>query len=160
MCRLIDSMIVDEEKCQDSNTLEYLFIFCIIWSIGASLKPADRETFEQILRKVSGRHLPNTSLYESFYDFNGTSPNWILWEKLVTDYIPPIDGKFSQILVPTVDTRRFSYLLDQMIKRRIPTLFVGDSGTAKSVIISSFLGSLPQEGFLRLNINFSSKTRS
>jgi len=89
-----------------------------------------------MLRRVSGRHLPATSLYENFYDFSGIK-NWIAWEKLVaqTQYIPPADGKFSKILVPTVDTKRFSYLLGQMIEKKQPVMFVGDSGTAKSVII-------------------------
>jgi dynein heavy chain len=160
LTKLIDSMIVDEEKCQDANLLEYMFIFCMLWSIGSTLQPESRLKFEDLLRKLSGRHLPNTSLFDSFFDFNGSTQNWIAWDKLVTDYIPPIDGKFSQILVPTVDTKRFSYLLSQMIQKKKPVLFVGNSGTAKSVIISSYLQSLPQESFLRLNMNFSSRTRS
>ena len=132
----------------------------MLWSIGSTLQPESRLKFEDLLRKLSGRHLPNTSLFDSFFDFNGSTQNWIAWDKLVTDYIPPIDGKFSQILVPTVDTKRFSYLLSQMIQKKKPVLFVGNSGTAKSVIISSYLQSLPQESFLRLNMNFSSRTRS
>ena len=47
-----------------------------------------------------------------------------------------------------------------MLNRKHPVLFVGNSGTAKSVIISAFLASLPVEGYLRLNMNFSSRTRS
>lgn len=39
-------------------------------------------------------------------------------------------------------------------------MFVGDSGTAKSVIISNYLTSLPSENYMRLNINFSSRTKS
>jgi hypothetical protein len=46
------------------------------------LTPDSRGRFEDLLRKVSGRHLPATSLYENFYDFNGIK-NWIAWEKLV-----------------------------------------------------------------------------
>jgi len=103
--------------------------------LGSCLHPTSRAKFEELLRKLSGRHLPNYSLFDAFFDFNGSTQNWIPWEKLVTDYIPPIDGKFSQILVPTVDTKRFSYLLNLMIVKKQPVLFVGDSGTAKSVIV-------------------------
>lgn len=71
-----------------------------------------------------------------------------------------MDGKFSSILVPTADTKRFSFLVAQMIFRKQPVLFVGESGTAKSVIMSSYLQSLPVENYLRLNMNFSSRTRS
>ena len=66
-------MIIDEDKCQDANLLEYMFIFCIIWSLGACLQQSARVKFEELLRKVSGRHLPNISLYDSFYDFNGNT---------------------------------------------------------------------------------------
>jgi len=63
---------------------------------------------------------------------------FLSWEKLVTEYVPPPDGKFSKILVPTVDTKRFSFLLGQHVvdkNIRRPIMFVGESGTAKSVII-------------------------
>jgi hypothetical protein len=39
-------------------------------------------------------------------------------------------------------------------------LFVGDSGTAKSVTISNYLGRLSPEQYLVLNMNFSSRTSS
>lgn len=41
-----------------------------------------------------------------------------------------------------------------------PVLFVGESGTAKTVTIQNFLGSLDPEKYLTLNINFSSRTSS
>ena len=39
-------------------------------------------------------------------------------------------------------------------------MFVGESGTAKSVIIQNYLTSLPNENYMRLLINFSSRTNS
>ena len=78
----------------------------------------------------------------------------------MTEYQPPLDGRFSKILVPTVDTKRFSWLLGQMVMNKWPAMFVGDSGTAKSVIIQSYLNSLPVDNYLKLNINFSSRTTS
>lgn len=78
----------------------------------------------------------------------------------MTEYQPPLDGKFSRILVPTVDTRRFSWLLGQMVSNKWPAMFVGESGTAKSVIIQSYLNSLPVDNYVKLNINFSSRTTS
>lgn len=39
-------------------------------------------------------------------------------------------------------------------------LFVGDSGTAKSVTVGQYLGGLSAEQFLVLNMNFSSRTSS
>jgi len=47
-----------------------------------------------------------------------------------------------------------------MIVNKHPVLFVGESGTAKSVIISNYLGSLSADHYMKLNFNFSSRTTS
>ena len=47
-----------------------------------------------------------------------------------------------------------------MVANKYPVIFVGESGTAKSVIISNYLGSLKTDDYMRLNINFSSRTTS
>ena len=74
-------------------------------------------------------------MFDNFYDQD--NKNFINWEKLVTEYVPPPDGKFSKILVPTSDTKKFNYLMSRHITDRgfkRPVLFVGPSGTAKSTI--------------------------
>jgi len=47
-----------------------------------------------------------------------------------------------------------------MITNKFPVIFVGESGTAKSVIILNYLGSLKTDDYMKLNINFSSRTTS
>lgn len=61
-----------------------MFIFCLVWSLGSCLKPESRPKFEELIKRVSGRHLP-PSLFDNFYDFNETK-NWITWEKKVPLY--------------------------------------------------------------------------
>jgi dynein heavy chain len=81
----------------------------------------------------------------------------------VGEYQPPADGKFSKILVPTQDTKRFSYLLEKHITEsglKRPVLFVGESGTAKSVIMQSFTNLLSPDNWMKLVVNFSSRTNS
>ena len=70
------------------------------------------------------------------------------------------DGKFASILVPTVDTVRSSWLLDTFCGAGKPVLFVGDSGTAKTVTIAKYLGNLDATKNVILNMNFSSRTTS
>jgi len=82
----------------------------------------------------------------------------IHWEKKVLDYVPPSDGKFSKILVPTVDTVRFSFLLGLCIDIKRPCMFVGDSGTSKSIIIQNYLNEMSPESYMKLTVNFSSRT--
>ena len=44
--------------------------------------------------------------------------------------------------VPTVDTTRTSWILEQMVKIRRPVLLVGESGTSKTATIHNFLKKL------------------
>lgn len=86
--------------------------------------------------------------------------SYVLWERKVPEYVQPVNKKFAQILVPTVDTQRYSWLLNQVMSLKRPAMFVGDSGTAKTVTIFSHFKSLPMEKYVVLNINFSSRTTS
>ena len=61
--------------------------------------------------------------------------NFITWEQKVPEYVPPINKKFSQILVPTVDTYRYAWLLNKVMSLNKPAMFCGDSGTAKTVTV-------------------------
>lgn len=75
------------------------------------------------------------NLYDNCYDIK--SLNLELWEKRVPEYEAPADRKFSSILVPTVDTTRYSWLLNCLLQIKRPVMFCGDSGTAKTVTVFS-----------------------
>lgn len=111
--------MIDPEGNIDNDTLEHVFVFCVVWSLGSCLTLESKKIFEDLLKKTSGRHLTPHSLFDCCYDYTGlvsNTRNWIGWEKIVGEYKPPADGKFSKILVPTVDTKRFSYLLGLSIQ--------------------------------------------
>jgi dynein heavy chain len=61
-------MIDEENPITDTDKLEYIFVFCIVWSMGCCLKPESRKKFEEFLRKTSARTLPPSSLFDNFYD--------------------------------------------------------------------------------------------
>lgn len=86
--------------------------------------------------------------------------NLDLWEKRVSAYEPPADKKFASILVPTVDTTRYSWLLTALLQNKRPVMFCGDSGTAKTVTVFSAFRSLDQDVYMFLSVNFSSRTTS
>lgn len=106
-----------------------------MWSLGGCLLEDDREIFSEFVRSLSGLILPDKSLYDEFLDIKKTPASMNKWNTLVHDYVPPHDGKFGSILVPTVDTVRYSWLLEQIMSLKKPACFCGESGTAKTVTV-------------------------
>jgi len=158
LCILMDSLLPDENPPQEFEQLEKLFIFCLVWSFGANLVAEDREKFDQFLKGSSNILPPSTPYYDNIIELANQS--WVPWKRKIEDYVPPTDKKFSKILVPTEDTMRYSWLLDKLMSIEKPCMFVGDSGTAKSVTISNKLKKLDPSENVVLNINFSSRTNS
>lgn len=83
------------------------------------------------------------TLYEYFWD--GEQKNWMPWSKLVPKYVHNPEMKFNEILVPTVDTVRTTWLLQLMVKIRRPVVLVGETGTSKTATTQNFLRTLDQE---------------
>jgi len=160
LCDLVDSMLPEPEQNppEEFDQLEKFFIFCITWSLGGSLVEADREKFSEFLKNLSGLIMPSSSLYENFFNIDGLT--FVRWDEKVPEYVAPANKKFAAILVPTVDTIRYAWLLNQIMMLKKPAMFCGDSGTAKTVTVQSCFRSLDIDRYQVLNINFSSRTTS
>ena len=94
------------------------------------------------------------------YYFDLDANRWITWETLVPLYEHQRNVSFHDILVPTSDTIRHSWILSTFNKIKKPTMFVGETGSSKTVTIQNFIKSLPRESNNVLNVNFSSRTSS
>ena len=101
------------------------------------------------MRSLVEKPMPDkkVSIFDFYFDMRR---EWVNWKDEVRLYETPENTKFSKILVPTIDTKKYSYILDLMIKLKYPCMFVGESGTAKSVIISNYLGALSADEYMRL----------
>ncbi|XP_052421590.1 dynein axonemal heavy chain 7 [Carassius gibelio] len=165
--------------------LEGIFVFCLVWSVGASCTEAGRVKFDGLVREMlegglseetRTRHgilehveppakqltvpLPTEgTLYE--YRFLKEGPGrWELWTEELKA-LPPIpkDVQFNEIIVPTENTVRYTALMKLLITHQKPTVFVGPTGTGKSVYILDFLlNHLEKDVYSPLLINFSAQT--
>nr|CCA14061.1 PREDICTED: similar to hCG1811879 putative [Albugo laibachii Nc14] len=144
-----------------TNDLEGIFLFSIMWSIGSALVESSRSHFDRFLRKIAEGSMPppTSSIYDYYYCIK--SHKWQPWESQVASYVQPSPFDFGKIFVPTTDSVLYTFLLNSICRNsERPTLFVGDSGTAKTVITNRFLGGMDSQKAAILSLNFSSQTSS
>ncbi|OMJ92498.1 hypothetical protein SteCoe_4738 [Stentor coeruleus] len=160
LCKLVDILIPEENAPQEMDLIEPLFVFAMLWSLGSTLLSEERTKFENFFSKIVEMKMPTKEYFNYYWDRDIRT--WRPWEEKVKakGFELPSDRKFSKILVPTIDTERHTWILSELVKRKIPTVFLGDSGTSKTVTIQNFLDSLEASLWQVLNINFSSRTSS
>ncbi|XP_074551174.1 dynein axonemal heavy chain 7 [Halichoeres trimaculatus] len=172
----------DSEVC---SWFEGIFVFCLVWSVGASCDDSGRDKFDAVVREIlSGALSEETrachdilatveapskqltvplpaegTVYQ--YRFIKEGPGrWELW----TDELksaPSIcrDMQFNEIIVPTENTVRYMALMELLVTHQKPTIFIGPTGTGKSVYITDFLlNQLKKDVYSPLFINFSAQT--
>lgn len=149
----------------DSAVLECYFLTALYWSLGAALVEESRIKFDAYVKKLSG--LPEMSgegaiagpgeipihyptLFEYFFDPDLNK--WVPWVDKVPEYEHKVGLKFHEILVPTVDTVRNTWLLELMVKIKRPVVFVGETGTSKTATIQNFLRKLDPNSSVRNSI--------
>ena len=58
LCNLLDATLVDNPRLQDSQIIESIFIFCVVWSCGAVLVQQpdcpDRDRFDFFIKHLAG----------------------------------------------------------------------------------------------------------
>lgn len=88
---------------------------------------------------------------------------WISWK----DVLNRSDGSLSsydenlnqkEIIVPTTEVLKQKHILKMFIGASKPLLFIGSTGTGKTVAIAQFIRELEKEKFDALTICFSAKT--
>jgi dynein heavy chain len=92
------------------------------------------------------------------YCYDKEKKSWVEWTKTVPEYqISPYQS-FSEIIVPTIDSIRHTFLLDLLLKHGKHVLCVGPTGTAKTVTIMEKLTKGMGQDVTPVFINFSART--
>lgn len=167
-----------EEMNENMQTvwIQSLFLFSLTWSCGANTDGEGRKVFDGMLRRLLVNDTPPdlkpfvkatavkvTQLFPEGklmhdFTFDKTRNKWVPWMETVD--VKPLDpeAEYSTIVVPTVDTVRYTYLLDSLILGGHYVLMVGPTGTGKTVYIKRHLQSgLPPE-YVNMLFSFSAQT--
>ena len=166
-CNVLEGLIPQKEKDDNSSLpkpyLERLYIFSLMWSVGATLELGDRAKMEAFLREKSDLDLPvcetgtGDTIYEFFVNDQG---NWEHWKTRVEEYVYPKDSipPYASILVPNVDNVRTDFLIHTLAKQSKGVLLIGEQGTAKTVIVQGYMSRYNVEEHISKSLSFSSAT--
>ena len=172
LSKMLDALVTKEVS--EADELECYFLEALYWSIGAGLLEDGRIKFDSQVKNLASLtqvkdedktfagmgEMPTSqpTLYEYYWD--SEEKKWIPWTQKVPKYVHDPAKKYNEILVPTVDTVRTTWLLELMVGIKQPVVLVGETGTSKTATTANFLRTLDSESHLLLNMNFSSRTTS
>ncbi|KAF4741996.1 hypothetical protein FOZ62_025000 [Perkinsus olseni] len=120
--------------------IQSTFCFSMAWSIGGSCDTKSRQMFAQYCeQEFESVSFPRGgSVYDGYVDFVKGS-RFLPWEDLVPKFAYKDTDSYLQLLVPNVDSVRFSYVVDKMLTQQKSVLLTGMTGVGKSVILANLL---------------------
>ncbi|KAG7248617.1 hypothetical protein CRUP_006010 [Coryphaenoides rupestris] len=127
--------------------MERLYVFALMWSVGALLELDDRRKMESWMRSNVQLDLPVIP---------PDSEDCIRMEEYVypSDWTP----EYGSILVPNVDNVRTDFLIQTIASQGKAVLLIGEQGTAKTVIIKAYMSRCNPETHVAKILNLSSAT--
>ncbi|KAL7843672.1 hypothetical protein AOLI_G00251840 [Acnodon oligacanthus] len=157
--------------------IEPWFIFSLIWSVGSTGDAASRQRFSTWFRAKMAQEkiqlcFPEeglvydyqlddggiSNLSEEEEDAKGRKVQWVNWMKYAADVVITPETNYSDIIVPTADTVRMSFLMDMLLSNKKPVLCVGPTGTGKTLTVSDkLLKNMPAE-YITHFLMFSART--
>ncbi|KAL2642110.1 hypothetical protein R1flu_009697 [Riccia fluitans] len=161
--------------------VQCLFMMSVVWSIGATVDMEGRKKFDTFFRKLLAKEddiqsdlsaglvikKSDFSIYlpypagKTVYDFCflKVELSWKEWITTIDTRPPHHECSFTDIIVPTVNTARYSFLFVLLVTHQKHVLFGGPTGTGKTVYIKHELGvTLDKDKYRNILMTFSAQT--
>ncbi|CAF0752073.1 unnamed protein product [Brachionus calyciflorus] len=171
LCSLLESLLlvskdVDPklEEGKLKTTISTTFAFCYVWSIGGNLRSNNWDAFDTFVRnqfEENGDAKLNSGgdLFSYFVDVQYRRMD--LWEKIVPKFNYNPATPYFDMLVPTIDSVRYGYLMEKLLSVKRSVLFTGETGVGKSVIARALLLDIAEKSdYIPVFLNFSAQTSS
>ncbi|XP_043248669.1 dynein axonemal heavy chain 6 [Colletes gigas] len=169
-CAILESILNEPDaiektvdKARIRTFLTQLFVFAYLWAVGGNVVDSSRNDFESFVREQFEENedalLPSIDLWNVYVNV----PNHRLdvWTDIMPEFVYDSEMPFFDILVPTVDTVRFGYMMKKLVEINKPVLFTGDTGVGKSVITKVVLNGLEDtQLWVPVTLIFSAQTSS
>lgn len=168
LCKLFDALCrqynvlakpVDEPEEAEAHKLylEKWFVFCLIWSVGATVEEESRKHIDYILRDIESMFPHANTVFDHYV--SADKREWAAWDEKLAALGKPTLKEFHKINVPTVDTVRNRFIVQALLDHGSQILLVGHSGVGKTVLVDGILRTLDANTH-EFTINFSAGTTS
>lgn len=145
-CRPPATSLAELPSSSVTTLLQSYFLFALVWSVGANTDQAGRQHFSAQLRKLLAQQPPADLLHwvkaapvkvnvpfpedrqVHDYVFDREKLKWVPWVSRLDNKPLDVEMEYSNIIVPTVDTLRYTYLLDQLVQHNMHCMLVGPTG--------------------------------
>ena len=125
-----DSVPDSEPSAASLRLLDCIVSFSVCWGVGGGLVGADSAVFDSFLSSTFPSVHPSPgSLRE--YCLDVKSGEWRLWSERVPSFEYNAAVPFYQMLVPTVSTVTYQWLLDSLLSVNRAAYLTGGSGVGK-----------------------------
>uniref|UniRef100_A0A336LVJ1 CSON005797 protein n=1 Tax=Culicoides sonorensis TaxID=179676 RepID=A0A336LVJ1_CULSO len=162
----------DEADKFFKSWIQAAMLFALVWGVGGILDKISRGKFDGYLKAMWKQEdkdnifpealdkveisIPSDGLiFDYFYNFKQKG-FWVNWHDSLRSH--KINHNQSPLIVPTIETLRYIYILNMHIEHNSPMLLVGPTGTGKSVYIQNILLQLDTEKLLPSFLTFTTQT--
>lgn len=150
-----------ETTKRSQRLINLMFVFSYVWALGGNCNTQTQDSFDSFCQQqFESFGLPVTG---SVFDFcvNLQRAQFEKWEDHVQPFRYDPELPFFRILVPTVDTVRFSFLIKSLLRVNKPVLINGNTGVGKSAMVVDALSRFSEELQLDYStVQFSAQTSS
>ncbi|XP_076240945.1 dynein heavy chain 2, axonemal kl-2 [Calliopsis andreniformis] len=166
LCKLLQVLATPDngveftgDKDSFTNICKIWFFFCMIWSLCGSVNEDGRYKVDNYMREIEGSFPLRDTVYEYFVD--SRLRVFVSWEeRLPQAWRFEAGTPFYKIIIPTVDTVRYEFIIGSLLKNDFPVLLMGPVGTGKTSMFQSVLNALDYEKYSILTLNMSAQTTS
>ncbi|CAD8108771.1 unnamed protein product [Paramecium sonneborni] len=132
----------------------YIYIYYLFYQLQFQIATYVKDQFQSLL-------YPKGDTIFDFYVDQNDFTTLLSWESQLQEFQFVKDQSFFSIVVQTVDTLKFQYIMQLLIREQTPTLITGQTGVGKSMLAQSLLFEMKlNESVQPVLLNFSAQTKS